>query len=148
MKIYLGSDHGGFDLKQLLIHYLSVKSGYDVEDVGDERPDPEDDFPVFAARAARKLLESKDPDPRAILICRGGQGMAMAANRFKGIRAVVCWSEESARMTRFDNDSNVLCLPADTLSVDEVKDIVHIWLNTEFSKATRFVRRNNELDQL
>lgn len=147
MKIYIGSDHGGFDLKQMLVHYLGVKHGYDVEDVGDKQLDPDDDFPIFAAEAAHKLLASHDPDARAILLCRGGQGMAMAANRFKGIRAVVCWDEHSAQKTRVDNDSNVLCLPGDVLSVEEVKNIVHTWLDTEFSHTARYARRNQAIDE-
>lgn len=148
MKLYLGSDHGGFDLKQMLVHFLSTKLSYDVEDVGDKRLDPNDDFPQFAAKAVHGLLTSDDSDPRAILLCRGGQGMAMAANRHKGIRAAVCWDEHSAEKSRIDNDSNVLCLPADALSVEEVKDIIHIWLKTPFSHTARYVRRNNELDEL
>jgi len=148
MKIYIGSDHGGFDLKQMLVHYLSVKQGLDVTDIGDKRLDPQDDFPQFASIAAQKLLASQDADARAILLCRGGQGMAMAANRFKGIRAVVCWDEHSAEKARIDNNSNVLCIPADALHVDEVKNIIHTWLNTEFAPVTRYVRRNKELDEL
>ncbi len=148
MKIYVGSDHGGFDLKQLLIHYLSVKQGLDVEDVGDKKLDPTDDYPQFAQVAAHKVLASDENDSRAILLCRGGQGMCMAANRFKGIRAAVCWDEQSAKKSREDNDSNVLCLPADALSVKEVKNIVHTWLDTPFSKATRHQRRIQELDDI
>lgn len=147
MKIILGSDHGGFDLKQLLVHHLSVKNDYEVEDVGDKTPNPDDDYPQFAFMAATKLLGEEDAT-RAILVCRGGQGMAMAANRLTGIRAAVCWNEHSAKKSREDNDSNVLCLPADELSVDEVKDIVHAWLNTPFSKAARHQRRIQELDSL
>ena len=147
MKIYAGSDHGGFDLKQMLVHYLDKKRGYDVEDVGDTAPDPQDDYPQVAQKACHKLLTSEDDEPRAILICRGGQGMSMAANRFKGIRAAVCWDHESARKAREDNDSNVLCLPADQLSVQEVKDIVETWLETPFSRAARHSRRIQELDQ-
>lgn len=147
MKIYMGSDHGGFDLKQMLIHYLDKKRGYDVEDVGDEVLDPQDDYPQFAHKACHRLLTSDDDEPRAILACRGGQGMSIAANRFKGIRAVVCWDYESAKKSREDNDSNVLCLPADQLSVQEIKDIVEVWLETPFSRAARHQRRIKELDQ-
>jgi ribose 5-phosphate isomerase B len=147
MKIFLGSDHGGFDLKQMLVHYLSVKQGLLVEDVGDHRLDPDDDYPQFAQQTVHSLLNSDDNDPRAILVCRGGQGMAIAANRFKGIRAAVCWDENSAKKSREDNDSNVLCLPADILSVQEAKNIIHIWLDTPFSKAVRHQRRIKEIDQ-
>ena len=148
MKLYLGSDHGGFYLKQMLVHYLGTKQGLDVIDVGDKKLDPQDDFPQFAAKAVHGVLTSEDIDARAILLCRGGQGMAMAANRHRGIRAAVCWDEHSAEKSRIDNDSNVLCIPADALHVDEVKDIIHTWLNTQFSGAARYVRRNQELDEL
>ena len=148
MKIYFGSDHGGFNLKQLLVHYFGVKRGLDMEDVGGKKLDPKDDYPQFAQLAASKLIGDNEPDSRAILVCRGGQGMAMAANRYKGIRAAVCWDENSAKKSREDNDSNVLCLPADILSVDEAKDIVHVWLRTPFSRASRHQRRIQEIDDL
>lgn len=148
MKIYFGSDHGGFNLKQLLVHYFGVKRGLDVEDVGGKKLDPKDDYPQFAQLAASKLIDDDESDSRAILVCRGGQGMAMAANRYKGIRAAVCWDENSAKKSREDNDSNTLCLPADILSVDEAKDIVHAWLRTPFSSAPRHQRRIQEMDDL
>lgn len=147
MKVYIGSDHQGFQLKEAVKAWLKTEN-VDAEDVGDTELDPQDDYPQFAQRAAHKLLESDEHDARAILICGGGQGMAMAANRFKGIRAAVVWDEHEAKMTRLDNDSNVLSLPARVLDGDmnNVKNIVKIWLNTEFSGAARHVRRNQELD--
>jgi ribose 5-phosphate isomerase B len=147
MKIILGSDHQGFDLKQALFAWLS-KEGYEVEDVGDQRPDPSDDYPQFAQLACLKLLGDDDDNARAILICGGGQGMAMAANRFKGIRASVVWDEHEAKMTRLDNDSNVLSLPARVLDGDmnNVKNIIITWLDTKFSGAARHQRRIQELD--
>ena len=147
MKIILGSDHQGFDLKQALFAWLS-KEGYNVEDVGDKRPDPADDYPQFAQLACLRLLGEDDKDVRAILICGGGQGMAMAANRFKGIRASVVWDEYEAKMTRLDNDSNVLSLPARVLDGDmnNVKNIITTWLETKFSGAARHQRRIEELD--
>lgn len=153
MKIFLGSDHGGFYLKEKVEAYLA-KRGYDFEDVGDKELDLDDDFPQFAAQAAVKVLgEEEKTDPRAILICKGGQGMAMAANRFSGIRAVVVTSPQEARESRNDNNSNILCLPARLLDApgDDLelwKDIVDTWLSTKFSGAPRFVRRNRQLDEL
>ncbi len=149
MKLYLGSDHGGFRLKEAVFAYLS-KRGYDVEDVGDKELDPHDDFPEFAAIACVKVIGDEDIDPRAILICTGGQGMAMAANRFRGIRASVIWDEEEAKITRHDNDSNVLCLPARILEKDEDewKAIIDRWIETPFAGAARYRRRNKQLDEL
>lgn len=112
--------------------------------------DPEDDFPEFAQRAALKVLgEVDDADPRAILICGGGQGMCMAANRYRGIRASVIWDEHEAKMTRNDNDSNVLCLPARVVEEDDKwQAIVDTWLETPFAGAARYTRRNQQLDML
>ncbi|MDX1766276.1 MAG: RpiB/LacA/LacB family sugar-phosphate isomerase [Candidatus Saccharimonadales bacterium] len=145
MKIYLGSDHGGFDWKTDIFAYLS-KHNYDVEDIGPEALNPDDDYPIFAQRATAKVLGSEDDDARAILICRGGQGMAIAANRFRGIRASVVWDANEAKMTRLDNDSNVLCLPADHIDKAEMEGIIETWLNTEFSQAPRHIRRLQEID--
>lgn len=149
MKIYLGADHQGFHLKEKVLAYLS-KHDYDVEDIGDKEYSPDDDFPLFAQMATLKVLGSEDSDPRAILICGGGQGMAMAANRFKGIRASVIWDAYEARMTRNDNDSNVLSLPARVVDTDDSlwQGIIETWLNTPFANAPRYRRRNNELDEL
>lgn len=148
MKIFLGADHGGFHLKEKVELYLA-KRGYTVEDVGGQELDPEDDFPQFAQMASIKVLgEEEKDDPRAILICTGGQGMAMAANRFRGIRAAVIWDSFEARECRNDNDSNVLCLPARVLDDDAElwKDIIDTWLGTKFAGAARYKRRNAQLD--
>lgn len=136
-------------MKEKVFAYL-VKRGYHVEDVGDKELDPQDDFPEFAQMAALKVLGDESGDGRAILICGGGQGMCMAANRFKGIRASVLWDAYEAKMTRNDNDSNVLCLPSRVLESDEGlwKDIIDTWLKTPFAGAPRFKRRNAQLDQL
>ena len=149
MKIYLGADHNGFAMKEKVFAYLS-KHGYDVEDIGDRQLDPADDFPEFAQMAALKVLGETDKDPRAILLCGGGQGMAMAANRFRGIRASVVWDAYEAKMTRNDNDSNILCLPSRVLEDDEAawKGIVETWLGTPFANAVRFKRRNAQIDEL
>ncbi len=149
MRIYLGSDHNGFHLKEKIFAYLS-KREYDVRDVGDGELDPGDDFPEFAAAAALQVIGDEDGDARAILLCGGGQGMCMAANRFRGIRASVIWDANEAKMSRHDNDSNVLCLPASVLEDDDVlwQAIVDTWLTTPFANAERFIRRNRQLDEL
>jgi ribose 5-phosphate isomerase B len=149
MKIYLGADHQGFAMKEEVFSYL-VKRGYDTEDVGGKELDPDDDFPNFAQLAALKVIGDEGEDPRAILICGGGQGMCMAANRFKGIRASVIWDAFEAKMTRNDNDSNILCLPSRILlgHEKEWQDIIDTWLTTPFADAPRFRRRNAEIDEL
>jgi len=148
MKLFIGADHQGYHLKEKIEAYLA-KRGYDVEDVGAHEVDPNDDFPQFAQLAATRVLgEEESDDPRAILVCGGGQGMCMAANRFSGIRASVVWDSYEAKMTRNDNDSNVLCLPARVLDddADLWKDVIDTWLMTPFADAARFRRRNAELD--
>lgn len=149
MNVYLGADHNGFALKEKVFAHLA-KQGYSVVDVGDSELDPEDDFPLFAQMAALKVLGDDTGEGRAVLICGGGQGMCMAANRFRGIRASVVWDAQEARMTRNDNDSNILCLPARVLQNDDDlwKDIVDTWLRTSFAAAPRFKRRNAQLDEL
>lgn len=149
MKIFIGADHGGYYLKEKIEAHL-VKAGQDVEDVGDRVLDPKDDYPQFAFAAATKVLGSEDEDPRAILICKGGQGVAIAANRIRGIRAVVIDDVEEAKMARNDNNSNILCLPARTLESDEALtfDIVDTWLKTPFSGAERHVRRLREIEEI
>lgn len=148
MRIYVGADHNGFALKQDLITMLQ-KSGYEVFDEGDQELRSDDDFPQFAKQAVQALLGDDDRDARAILICGSGQGMCMAANRFKGIRASLVWDVAEARMARNDDDSNVLCLPARVLkNAEEAEMIVNAWLATPFAGASRFKRRIQELDEL
>lgn len=146
MKIFIGADHNGFEYKQKLAGYLE-RSDYEVVDVGDVRPDADDDFPQFAARAVRRLLADA-ADSRAILVCGSGQGMAMAANRFKGIRAALCWNVSEAYSSRNDDDSNVLCLSAQNTSLKDAEAIINRWLKTGFAGAARFRRRLKELDEL
>ena len=137
-------------MKEKVFAYLA-KHGYDVQDVGDTTLDPEDDFPEFAQLAALKVLGENDGEGRAILLCGGGQGMAMAANRFKGIRASVVWDAFEAKMTRNDNDSNILCIPSrifDDAADAEWQGIVETWLSTPYADAPRFRRRNAQLDEL
>lgn len=147
MKIYLGSDHAGWHLKNELLTHLSEK-GYDIEDIGNKELDQDDDYPQFAHMAVTKVLGSDDDDPRAVLVCGGGQGMAIAANRTHGIRAAVIWDKEEAKRTRIDNDTNVISLPGRVLEDDEANEIVETWLNTKFSGAARHRRRIDELDQI
>ncbi|HSE29501.1 MAG TPA: RpiB/LacA/LacB family sugar-phosphate isomerase [Candidatus Saccharimonadales bacterium] len=147
MKIYLASDHAGFQLKEKVEAHL-LKAGYDVEDVGNKHLDPDDDYPQFAYAAAAKILGSEHDDAKAILICGSGQGMCIAANRVRGIRAALCWDEASARETRNDNDSNVLCVPARVLQTDEAFKMIDTWIKTPFSNAPRHARRLREIEEL
>ena len=154
MTIYLAADHNGFTLKNQIAAYLA-KRGYPVEDLGAREFDPTDDFPKFAQSAVLKLID-EDPDTdRAILICGSGQGMAIAANRFRGVRAIVARVPDDAKWGRHDDDANVLSLPAWLFANDKTGDtdqswqnIVDTFLSTDFAKADRFIRRNRQLDEL
>lgn len=150
MTIYLGADHRGFHLKGKIAAYLA-KRDIKFEDVGGKELNPDDDFPQFATAAALKLIDEENDIDKAILICGAGQGMAIAANRFRGVRAIVATTAADARLGRNDNDANALSLPADLLDSDDDRywqDIVDTFLNTEFSGAARYVRRNKQLDEL
>lgn len=147
MKIYIGADHNGFDLKDKLRKFLE-RSGHEVVDEGDKRLDPDDDFPQFAGRAVSALLADDDRDARGLLICGSGQGMCMAANRFKGVRASLCWNLTEARAARNDDDSNVLCLSAQSQDEASAQAIVTTWLSTPFAGASRYKRRIEQLDNL
>lgn len=148
MNIFIGADHNGFELKKLLLDDLQ-KAGHTVHDAGDTEMQADDDFPQFAARAVQSMKAAGlDPDVRGILICGSGQGMCMAANRFKGIRASLVWNTHEAQVVRNDDDSNVLCLPARSIGSDEAVQIAEVWLRTPFAGAGRFKRRIAELDQL
>ncbi len=147
MIIYIGADHNGYYLHNELVQYLK-NAGYNVHDDGNSELNPEDDYPIFAARVANDILSSDDEDAKGILLCGSGQGIMIAANRFKGIRACLGYDVESVRAARNDDDCNVLCLPAKILKEDQANLIVETWLNTKFAAAPRFIRRIKEMDQM
>ena len=127
MKIILGSDHGGYNLKNIIIAHLE-QQGIEVEDLGCYSEDS-CDYPVIAKAVAEKALLAGS---RGILVCGTGIGMSISANKFKGIRASLCSDTYSARMTRKHNDSNILCLGERVIGENLALDIVDIWLNTPF----------------
>jgi len=147
MKVYIGADHNGFGLKNTLIDYLR-RAGYDVEDNGGEQLDLQDDYPVFAGRVVKDILMSEAKQPMGILLCGSGQGMCMAANRYKGIRACLGYDRESVRSARNDDDANVLCLPARHLEKDKANILVETFLNTPFSHIGKYQRRIQEMDHM
>jgi len=145
MKIFIGTDHAGFELKNKLYEYLT-REGHDVVDVGPFEFDKADDYPDFAYLVATKVLGEEDEDnTRGILICTSGQGMAMAANKVNGIRAALVWDRESAKHSRAHNNANVLSIPAARLSEEEVENIVDTWLKEKFTNEERHVRRINKM---
>jgi ribose 5-phosphate isomerase B len=147
MKIFIGADHNGFFARNSLIAYLK-RAGYEVEDNSNQRLNPDDDFPVFAQEVVKDILSNKDSDSRGILLCGSGQGMCMAANRFKGIRAALGYDRESVRSARNDDDANILCLPAKSLGKNQINVLAETFLNTPFAAAPRFRRRIKEMDDI
>ncbi len=147
MKIFLGSDHAGYELKSDIREHL-VHSGHEVEDVGPHTLDPKDDYPQFAFAVTTKLLGDDDDDSRGILICGSGQGMTIAANRVRGIRAATAWNEQSAKDCREDDNCNVLTLPARLVDSEDALKIIDVWLKTPFSNSPRHQRRLKEIEEL
>ncbi len=146
MTIYLGSDHAGFKLKEKILEYLT-KSGYQVKDLGNHNLSPNDDYPDYAAKAARAVQKNLKSG-KGILICGSGQGVCMTANKFKGIRAALGYSVAAAKQSRVHGDSNILCLPGLGLNQVQAKKIVNAWLREEFSGEQRHIRRLNKIKKI
>jgi len=144
MKIFVGADHGGFELKNQVREHLAHK-GYEVEDVGALTLDPDDDDVTYALLVATKVLGEEDP-AFGIMVCRSGAEMVMAANRVSGVRAAVAWSPAVARAAREHNDANVVALPADFIDVDTALAVVDNFLEEKFSGKDRYIRRIKMLD--
>lgn len=138
MKIYIGSDHGGFKLKEELKKFLS-DLGHEVEDIGAHSLDPADDYPDFIFPAAEKVAQN--PESTGIVIGRSGNGEAIAANKVKGIRAALCLNEDMARLAREHNQANILALGADFVDTEKAKQITKTFLETPFSSEERHKRR-------
>jgi ribose 5-phosphate isomerase B len=146
MKIYLATDHAGLILKERIKKFLKGL-GYEVADEGNFVLDPEDDYPDFIRVAAKQV--SSDPTARAIVFGLSGQGEAMVANRFPGVRAAVYYGgpREIITLSRLHNDANVLALGVKFLEPDQVEEVVHVWLAQQFSDEDRHRRRIGKIDR-
>ncbi|MBR3164265.1 RpiB/LacA/LacB family sugar-phosphate isomerase [Candidatus Saccharibacteria bacterium] len=145
MHIYLGADHRGFQLKTDVINWLTSRQ-ITFTDFGADHFDAEDDYNDFAKKVATALLSDNRPDSFGILLCGSGQGMCMQANRFKGIRAVICADSTDAVETRGHNDANVLCISADK-SYHNYTNILDAFINASPLTEEKYQRRNEKLDQ-
>ena len=145
MHIYLGADHRGFELKNRIADWLQSQS-IAFTDFGATTYDAEDDYNDYAKRVSRAVLDSQESDIFGILICGSAQGVAMQANRFKGIRAAICHSSVEYAETRSHNDANVLCISAD-LHADDFVDIVDAFLHSTPLEDPKYQRRNQKLDE-
>lgn len=145
MIVYIGADHRGFKLKEVLKRFLD-KKGYEIEDLGNHRYDPNDDYPDYAAKVARKIY--KNPESRGILLCGSGVGVDIVANRFKRVRSVLACGVRQVIASRNDDDTNVLSIAADFTSERQAKRYVEVWLKTPFSNAPRHKRRIAKIDKV
>ncbi len=143
MKIYLASDHAGFDLKESVKSYLSSKK-LEVEDCGNYQKIEDDDYPDWISEAADKV--SIEPGSVGIVFGKSGEGEAIVANKFKNIRAVIGFNPENVKLTREHNDANILCLGSQFISPELARELVDIFLNTSFSNEERHVRRINKIN--
>lgn len=139
--IPIGADHAGYRMKVELISYLQ-KKGFEVADKGsysEERAD----YPDYGHAVAREVLEGKGK--LGVLLCGSGNGIAMSANKHKGIRAALCWNSEIASLARQHNDANILVLPARYMSMDEAKSCIDAFLNEQF-EGGRHATRVQKID--
>ena len=138
VRVYLGSDHAGFELKSVLANWLT-SAGHEVSDCGPASYHEGDDYPPYVMRAA--AATAADPDSIAIVIGGSGNGEQIAANKIAGIRAALVWSEETARLARLHNDANVLSLGARMHPAEDAITFTQVFLATPFSGEVRHVRR-------
>jgi len=138
VKIYLGSDHAGFDLRGKLVQHLAGRPDVEVDDRGPATLDPNDDYPEEAAKVARLVRD--DPGSRGIIVCGSGVGVCIAANKIQGIRAANVVDVDSARVSRSHNDANVLCIGERTTPERDALALVDAWLTTAF-EGGRHARR-------
>ncbi len=146
MKIYIAADHAGFEMKNKIVEYVT-SLGYSVEDMGALMYDSQDDYPDFIAPLAEKV--ALDVDSRGIIFGGSGQGEAIVANRVSGIRAVVYYGGtlDIPRLAREHNNANILSVGARFVSLEEIQQVVQIFLETEFIGEERHVRRITKIDK-
>jgi ribose 5-phosphate isomerase B len=146
MQVYIASDHGGYVYKEELKKFLKSK-GYEVEDLGNTKLDPKDDYPDFVIPCAEKVATRQAQGEKVfgIVIGRSGNGEAMAANKVRGALAAVCTNSQMAKKAREDNNVNILSLGADYISLDDAKREAEVFLTTPFSDKERHSRRLNKV---
>lgn len=135
MKVFIGADHRGYELKEKLKKELV---GYEIIDCGNNVFDNNDDYPDFGICVGKKVVESKG---LGIVICGSGVGISIAANKIDGVRCALCWREEVAKQAREHLDANVLALPSDFVNFEEAEEIVKVFLETKFTEEERHKRR-------
>jgi len=142
VRVYLGSDHAGFELKAALIEWLT-KAGHEAVDCGPSSYDPDDDYPPYVMRAASGAVN--DPGSLGIVIGGSGNGEQIASNKIRGVRAALAWSDETARLARQHNNANVLSLGAREYPVEAAIGFAKVFVETPFSGIERHARRLAEI---
>ena len=145
MRIYLASDHAGFDLKEKVRCFLK-NLNYLVEDCGAFEYKKDDDYPLIIEKAARKV--AKEPDSKGIVFGKSGAGEVIAANKIKGVRAVLGFSRDNVELSRADNDANVLALGSQFTDEHKASLLVRAFLDTPFSGEERHKRRIEEIKKM
>ena len=138
MRVYLGSDHAGLELKTALVAWLG-EAGHEAVDCGPAVYDPQDDYPVYVMRAAEGVIG--DPGSLGIVIGGSGNGEQIAANKVPGVRAALAWTTETAQLARQHNDANVLSLGARMYPLADAIEFANIFVSTPFSGEARHARR-------
>ena len=146
MTIIFASDHAGYTLKQKLMAWTAQKRGMTCIDVGAVTLDRDDDYPLFAHAGSRAVLDT--PGAMGIFMCGSGVGMAIVANRHKGIRAAYAESVSMVRSARTDDDINVLVLGGRRVKIAQAKKIVDVFLHTRASQEKRHVRRREQIERM
>ncbi len=144
MKVYLGADHGGFELKEKIKQWLSLK-GLEIEDLGADKLESEDDYVDYALKVAQAVSTTS---ARGLLFCRNGFGMMIAANRWLGVRCGLAFDPKAVGRGRSDDDINCLSLPADYLNLDQAKTMIEVFLETPFSDQEKYIRRIEKLEAI
>lgn len=149
MKVYIGADHRGFKLKEELKVWLA-ENEIAGEDLGADKLDSNDDYPIFAERVARSVSADleKNLKSRGIIICGSGVGVDIVANKLKHIRSGLAVNAEQVEEARKDDDINILAIPSDFVNEENAKTIVKIFLETKFSKEDKKIRRLEEIEKI
>ena len=158
MKVYFATDHSGLKMKNTLLFYVRDELGHEVEDCGAHVYEDQDDYPDYIKKAAQKVADAP-AQHKAIVLGASGQGEAMVANRFPGVRATVFYGEPTAKQTdmngnklsiiagsRSHNDANVLAIGARFVTIEVAKEAVAEWLSIAFNEEERHVRRIKKID--
>lgn len=144
MRIQIAADHNGFEMKNALVAWLQ-EEGHEVTDLGPSKLDPDDDYPDYGIKVAKAV--AADPTQRGIVLCGSGVGMAVVADKVKGIRAGLIHDPKIAAAARNDDDINVLALGVEYISTEQAKEVVKAWLGNNFSGEERHKRRIKKIQQ-